>query len=114
MKRATIFLSFLVIVGCNQEAKHDGEMLDEQLAAIHIDRVEFVSWDRRTTNIVSGAEAQKILLSLAATNRTNGQELKDGMRRVYFMNGKEKALELSLTDSGLWRYGGYRFSLRSH
>ena len=114
MKRAVIFLSFLVLFGCNREAKPDGEMLDKQLAAIHIDRVEFVSWDRQTTNTISGKEAQKILTSLAATNRTNGRELKDGMRRVHFMSGTEKVLELSLTDSGLWRYGAYRFSLRSH
>ncbi len=102
-----------MLAGCNQEAKHDSEALDTRLASVRVDRVEFVSWDREITNTVTGAEAQKILASLAQTNRTSGTELKDKMRRVYFMNGTQRVLELSLTDSGMWRYGEYRFALRS-
>lgn len=113
MKRTTIFLAVVVLVGCNKEAKHDGEVLDAKLATLHIDRVEFVSWDRETSNTVSGSEAQKILCSLAVTNRTIGTELKDKVRRVYFMSGTKRVLELSLTDSGIWRFGEYRFALRS-
>jgi hypothetical protein len=113
MKRAAIFLAVVMLVGCNKEAKHDREVLDTQLATVHIDRVEFVSWDRATTNTVSGAEAQKILASLTATNRTSGTELKDMQRRVYFMNGTQKVLDFVLDDSGLWHFGEYRFALRS-
>ena len=102
-----------MLAGCNQEAKHDKEAFDTRLASVHVDRVEFVSGDREITNTVTGAEAQKILASLAETNRTSGTELKDKMRRVYFMNGTQRVLELSLTDSGIWRYGEYRFALRS-
>jgi len=104
-----------MLAGCNQEAKHDSEALDTRLASVRVDRVEFVSWDREITNTVTGAEAQKILASLAQTNRTgtSGTELKDKVRRVYFMNGTQRVLELSLTDSGIWRYGEYRFALRS-
>jgi hypothetical protein len=103
-----------MLVGCDKEAKHDRDALDIQLATIRIDRVEFVSWDRATTNTASGAEAQKILASLAATNRASGTELWDTQRRVYFMNGTEKILEFTLDDSGLWHFGEYRFALRSH
>ena len=103
-----------MLVGCNKEAKHDREALDTQLATVRIDRVEFVSWDRATTNTVSGVEAQKILASLAATNRTSGTELKDMQRRVYFMSGTQKVLDFVLDDSGLWHFGEYRFALRSH
>jgi hypothetical protein len=112
-----VVLLIVLIFGNNgaskQEAKHDAEKLDAQLATVHIDRVEFVSWDRETTNTVPGAEAQKILASLAATNRMSGTEWKDKSRRVYFMNGKQKVLDFVLDDSGLWHYGEYRFVLRS-
>ncbi len=102
-----------MLVGCNKEAKHDREELDTQLVTVRIDRVEFISWDRATTNTITGAEAQKILASLAATNRTSGTELKDESRRVYFMNGTQKVLDFVLDDSGLWHFGEYRFVLRS-
>jgi len=102
-----------MLVGCNKEAKHDREELDTQLVTVRIDRVEFISWDRATTNTITGAEAQKILASLAATNRTSGTELKDESRRVYFMNCTQKVLDFVLDDSGLWHFGEYRFVLRS-
>jgi len=113
MKRATLFAAVVMLVGCNKAAKHDREVLDTQLATVRIDRVEFVSWDRATTNIATGAEAQKILASLAATNRTSATESKDMQRRVYFMNGTQKVLDFVLDDSGLWHFGEYRFALRS-
>jgi hypothetical protein len=112
MKRAAIFVATVVmLVGCDKEAKHDSEVLDAKLAAAHIDRVEFVSWNREITNTVSGSVAKKILASLAATNRTSGRELKDGQRHVYFMNRTQKVLDLVLDDNGLWHFGEYRFAL---
>ena len=113
MKFITAFLFVILLVGCKQEAKHDREMLDAQLSQIHIDRVEFISWNREATNVVTGQDAQQILVSLAATNRTEGNEIKDKLRRVYFMNDKQIVLEFSLTENGTWRYGTYQFALRS-
>jgi hypothetical protein len=113
MKQAAILLLNVMLVGCDQEAKHDAKMLNTQLATARIDRVEFVSWDRQTTNTIAGAEAQKILVSLAATNRMSGHEIKDKQQRVYFMNGNEKVFDFVLDDSGLWHFGAYRFCLRS-
>jgi hypothetical protein len=113
MTRAAIFLLVVILAGCDKEAKRDAAILDAQLATARIDRVEFVSWDGQATNTVAGAEAQKILVSLAATNRMSGHELKDESRRVYFMNGNERVFDFVLDDSGLWHFGAYKFCLRS-
>jgi hypothetical protein len=87
MKLASILLSVLVLAACTRkEAKRDRERLDAQLATVRIDRVKFVSVGSSfTTNIVSGAEAQQMLASLAATNRTSGTELKDEVRISRFI-----------------------------
>jgi hypothetical protein len=119
MKQALAILLMVMLVGCSPEARHDRENLDSRLSTIQIDRVEFVSSKfgnnqiTLITNIVSGVDAQKLLTSLAATNRVLGKELKDETSQVYFMKGTQKVLELELAENGLWTYGAYKFSLHS-
>ena len=119
MKRTLILFSVVLLAGCDPQAKRDREKLDSLLASAHIDRIEFVSWRHDTkqltqvTNVILGTEAHKILGLLAATNRMAGKEIKDETQSVYFIDETQCVFEMVLAENGLWRFGAYRFSLRS-
>jgi hypothetical protein len=95
----------------NPQAKRDSAKLDLILSTQHIDRVEFISWQR--TNSITGNEAQKFIASLHRTNRVGNIDwTKQQVESVRLLSGTNE-IWLSLGEDGSWEFGEYGFRIRS-
>ena len=103
-----------LILGCSQQAAGDSQGLDALLSN-RIDLVEFIYPGDKgmVTNAITGAEAQKLVVSLQRTNRMTASDWSKGqVQSVCLRSGTNVIGWLDLGDSGVWSFGKYEFRVR--
>ena len=104
-----IFL--IVMLPIRLRAKRDSAALDLLLSTQQVDRIEFISPYR--TNLITGADATKLVTSLQRTNRaTTIDWTKQQVQHVRLLSGTNE-IWLSVGEDGTWQFGDYEFRLRS-
>ena len=110
MKYPAAFL-LLLLAGCGQQAQVDRAKLDTLLTNRPIEAVVLTSL--RSTNVLTGAAAQKYVEALSATNRLPGISNKAQLDVwVSLMSGTNQVALLSRYETGDWEFGNFVFRLR--
>ncbi len=113
MKHLSIF-ALLLLTACSKQAKLDAAKLESLLSGGQIDRVEVVV-PFSSTNVLSGAVAQRYVLSFREINRVAEPDRTKAQvaSEVSFMCGTNAVGWLSQLDNGLWKFEQYSFRLKT-